>query len=213
MGSSSLLDIVGSAFIGLLLLMVALGLNENAHKNNFQTQENLTVQQNLVALVQILERDFRRMGYRNGGNPPADSCILYGSADSVVFVGDIQDNTVMDTVTWYLADSAAFTPALKVRWHCVNPYVRMLIRRDEHAGVLAPPDTFVWGVTQFSIVYYNTFKQVITDSPWVFPKKPIPVLMQVTMELQPLVAYDTAYSTNFAFWTETRLVSRNLTAR
>ena len=46
-----------------------------------------------------------------------------------------------------------------------------------------------------------------------FPQSPFPVLMTVGLEVQPLVSYDSLFQSNFAFWTETRLVSKNLTAR
>lgn len=226
MGNSTLIDIVGSTFIGLFLLLSAMRMNENAHANNFQTQENLTVQQNLVTLVQLLERDFRRIGYRRGGDPPPDSCILYGRRDSVVFVGDIADDGSLDTVTWYSPDTSKFTKALRNRWNCSNKFVRMLIRTDRNPGHLPyiTTDTLVFGVTQFSLRYYDTFKHLIVDTSYGkadtaayrYPSLPPPVLMQVSLEVQPLLAYgadSTAYQNNFAFWSETRLVSRNLTAR
>ena len=219
MGGSTLIDLVGSTFIGVFLLLAGLGLNENAHMNNFQTQENLTVQQNLTTLIQLLEHDFRRIGYLKGGNfDPNDGCVLYGRKDSVVFRGDMDDSLRIDTVSWYSPDTSRFTPALRTRWGCANRNVRLLIRKQY--GKI--PDTLVFGVTQFSLMYYNTFKQLIVDTSnsaacYIYPTSlPPPTLMQVNLMVQPLVAYgkdSTAYYQNFAFWTETRLVSRNLTAR
>jgi hypothetical protein len=214
MGTSTILDIIGSMIIGGFLLTAGLKLNSNAYKNNFLSQENVTVQQNLTALIQYLEHDFRKMGYRRGGNWDPDSIILYARKDSLVFLGDMSNDGVMDTVTWYFHDSTKFTPALRTRWHCPNPNVGLLIRKDFQGSAYEHTDTLVFGVTLFSFSYYNTFKIPITDTPYVFPTSfPPPVLMQVNMMVQPVVAYDTSYSQNFAFWTETRLVSRNLTAR
>lgn len=203
MGSTTLIDIIGSMLIGGLLLVTALRMNDNATRNTFESQENVTVQQNLTSLVQTLEQDFRRIGYRQGGNPAPDSCVLYGRSDSVVFVGDMNDDGSMDTVTWYIKK----TPIA----NCANPNARMLVRMDRNKGVTVV-DSGNLGVTLFSIGYYNGFMEAI-GTPFIFPAYPPPVLMQVSLMVQPTAAYDTAYSTNFAFWTETRLVSRNLTAR
>jgi type II secretory pathway component PulJ len=210
MGSSTFIDIVGSMIIGGLLLLAALRMNDSATRNNFASQENLTVQQNLKTLVQLLERDFRRIGYqRNGNVNPNDGCVLYGDRNCVVFRGDVDDNGYLDTVTW------KFVPP-SIPNYCPNPNAGLLVRTDRNwlgSTNESTVDTFRWGVTQFSIAYYETFNTQI-DTPYIFPGSfPPPVLMQVSLEVQPTEAYDTAYSTNFGFWTETRLVSRNLTAR
>lgn len=199
-----------------------MNMNETAHSNNFQTQENLTVQQNLVTLVQLLEHDFRRIGYRYGGNPLPDSCVLYGRRDSVVFVGDVTADGTMDTVTWYVTDTLS-TQALRNYWHIENKSVKLLIRIDRNPGHIPyiQTDTFAFGVTQFSISYYNgnmvpIYVDTATKKPYphfAFPQSPFPVLMTVGLEVQPLVSYDSLFQSNFAFWTETRLVSKNLTAR
>jgi hypothetical protein len=206
MGSSTLIDIVGSMIIGGFLLLAALRMNDSATRNNFQMQENLTVQQNLRTLVQFIERDFRRMGYRQSGNPPADSCIVYGDTNRVQFIGDIDNDGVLDNVTWRYVPPPK-PPALN---YVPNPNVGLLIRTDVDGGTTIV-DTEYFGVTQFWIKYFDAFNHYMPG--YVSGSSPIPVLMQVTLEIQPTTAYDTAYSTNFGFWTETRLVSRNLTGR
>jgi hypothetical protein len=204
MGSTALIDIIGSMLIGSLLLLVALRMNDSATRNTFQSQEQLTVQQNLTSLIQNLESDFRKIGYRSGGQaPPADSCIIYGRSDSIAFLSDINDNGTLDTVIWCLGK----TPVT----NCPNPNVRMLIRKTKANGIWTV-DSANLGVTQFSIAYFETFKTQI-PTPYILGSPSPPVLMQLTLMVQPTAAYDTAYTTNFAYWTQTRLVSRNLTAR
>jgi type II secretory pathway component PulJ len=204
MGSSSLLDIIGSMLIGGLLLLVTLRMNNNATSNTFQSQEELTVQQNLTSLVQVIEADFRKIGFRNGGlAPPADSCIIYGRSDSVAFMSDINNDGTLDTVIWYLEHSPIIG--------CPNKNVRMLVRQTHCKGQTVT-DSSNLGVDSFAVNYYETFKTRLTP-PYIQGTTPCPVLMQLTLEVQPVAAYDTAYSSNFAFWQQTRLVSRNLTAR
>ena len=207
MGSATLIDIIGSMLVGGLLLLVALRMNDSATMQTFQSQENLTVQQNLTSLIQNLEFDFRKIGYRAGGNaPPTDSCIIYGRSDSIAFLSDINDNGTLDTVIWYIEKSPIKG--------CPNPNVRMLVRETKSNGVWSV-DSANLGVTAFSIAYYETFKTQLdsTKLPYKLGTPSPPVLMQLTLMLQPVAAYDTAYSSNFAFWTRTRLVSRNLTSR
>jgi len=60
MGTTTLIDIIGSMLIGSLLLLVALRLNDQATKNTFDCQEQLTVQQNITFLVEALGADFRK---------------------------------------------------------------------------------------------------------------------------------------------------------
>ena len=210
MGSTVFIDIIGSMLIGGILLVAALTMNDNATKNTFQSQENLTVQQNLTSLIQTLEHDFRLIGYRNGGNPPADSCILYGRSDSIAFLSDLNDDGNSDTVIWYLERN----PICKYSKYCPNPNVKMLVRKAKCNGVWLV-DSANLGVTQFSIGYYNGFKVQIDTLhlPYTFLSPDPPILLQLNLMVQPIAAFDTAYSSNFAFWTQTRLVSRNLTAR
>ena len=104
MGTSVLLDIIGSMVIGGLLLLTALEMNDSATQNTYQSQENLTVQQNITSLVENLEWDFRKLGYC--ANPMLTSdpthYILKGTSDSISFVADTGNVGVLNTITWYL---------------------------------------------------------------------------------------------------------------
>ena len=63
MGFSTLLDIIGSAIIGGLLLMILFRMNDTAVQNNYDMNGEKIVQQNLVDLVELIEYDFRKIGY------------------------------------------------------------------------------------------------------------------------------------------------------
>ncbi len=63
MGSSVLLDIVGSTLIGAMLLLILFRINDATVENNYMYGGELVVQQNLVAVVQVLEFDFRKIGF------------------------------------------------------------------------------------------------------------------------------------------------------
>ena len=63
MGFSTILDILGSTIIGGILMMNLFQINSSAVENNYTGTGELTAQQNLSAIVQVIEHDFRKIGY------------------------------------------------------------------------------------------------------------------------------------------------------
>ncbi|KAF0210567.1 MAG: hypothetical protein FD178_3609, partial [Ignavibacteria bacterium] len=63
MGFSTLIDILGSTIVGGMLLMILFRLNEAATQNTYNYGADLIVQQSLVEVVQLLEYDFKKVGY------------------------------------------------------------------------------------------------------------------------------------------------------
>ncbi len=63
MGFSTLIDILGSTLVGGMLLLILFRINDTAVENSFSMGENLLVQKNLVEAVELLEFDFRKIGY------------------------------------------------------------------------------------------------------------------------------------------------------
>jgi hypothetical protein len=193
--------------IGGLLLLSALRMNETATKNTYQSQENLTVQQNMTAIIQTIQQDFRRIGYCR--NPSLTSnpayYILYGGADSIVFAADLKDTGTLNTVKWWLG----------ARVQTPNPdTVRMLCRQVDNQTTL---DANL-GVTQFSMRYLDVSGLPIPPPYIPVVVSRIPQLIELTIRVEPTAAYaeptalyrDTAYTQNFAYWRQTRLVSRNI---
>lgn len=206
MGSTVLIDIIGSMMIGGLLLVSALRMNESATKNTYQEQENLTVQQNMTAIIQTIQSDFRRIGYCKDPSQTADPTryILYGRSDSIAFAADINNSGTLNIVKWWLGAKIK-TP---------NPdTMRMLCRQVDNTTML---DANL-GVTQFSLVYIDVSGDTIVP-PYIGGLVPSPQLIQLTVKIEPTAAYaeptalyrENAYTQNFAYWRQTRLVSRNI---
>lgn len=63
MGFSTLLDIIGSMIIGGILLSITMRLNDAATEKTYNNSGELSMQQNLATVAQILEKDFRKIGY------------------------------------------------------------------------------------------------------------------------------------------------------
>ena len=200
MGSSTLIDIVSSMLIGGLLLVVAIKMDAQATKNTYDSEASLTVQQNLTSLVENIEYDFRKIGYCKNPNLTTDPAmyILYGDSDSIAFVADLSNIGELDTVTWYLGGAVPGSP---------NPDIRMLCRKVDSGPTMESN----LGVTEFSLAYFETFGQELPG--YVGGAPDPPQLIQLTVKVEPTAAYDTSYSSNYAIWRQTRLISRNLRDR
>src|SRR5512137_54209 len=90
MGFSTLIDLLGSMIVGGLLFIILLRLNEAATQNTFNNSSELQVQQNLVSVVQLIEYDFRKIGYcadYKKINPRF--AIIQAAKDSITFQTDL----------------------------------------------------------------------------------------------------------------------------
>lgn len=203
MGSTTLLDIIGSMLVSGILLLAALRMNEQANVNTFESQANLTVQQNLTSIINNIEWDFRKTGYCGDPNaqPKNFMYIVHGDTSDITFVGDLDDNGTLDTIRWYQGATPIAGTA--------NPRVRMLYRTINGA---APYEANL-GVTQFYLRYFDTNGDTVSTP---FDAPSTVKLIEVTVRVEATALYNATYSdttSNFSVWRETRLASRNLQAR
>jgi type II secretory pathway component PulJ len=82
MGYSTLLDILGSIIIGGILLTIAFRLNGAATEKTYNNSGELSLQQNLSTIAQIIENDFRKIGYCADCNKLPDPSKAILSADT-----------------------------------------------------------------------------------------------------------------------------------
>ncbi len=199
MGFSTILDIMGSIVIGGMLLMILLRLNDAAVQNSFQYNGELIVQRNLVEVVQLIEHDFRKIGFCKDWNnfPDPTKAILVADSNSIIFLTDVDSDKDMDTLKYILgpASELSETP---------NPRDRMLYRVIND-GPLAGSNL---GVTEFKLTYFDPFGNTI----------PFPILtpseiytMQIDLTVEDVAAYNQEY--NRVFWRQIRLAARNLENR
>lgn len=200
MGFSTLIDIFGSTIIGGLLFLTLLRLNESATQNTYTFGGELDVQQNLVATVQLLEYDFRKIGYCKDYTkiPIPSKAIIAANDTSITFLSDVApDDGNVDTVRYYLgpASELAGTP---------NPRDRMLYRVINNAT----PRGSNLGVVLFKLTYFNALGDTI-PSPVSVPGEIY--TMQIDVKVENPSAYDQQYSS--AFWRQIRLAARNIRNR
>lgn len=200
MGFSTLIDIFGSTIIGGLLFLTLLRLNDSATENTYTFGGELEVQQNLVATVQLLEYDFRKIGYCQDYTkiPIPSKAIIAASDTSITFLSDVApEDGKVDTVKYYLGplSELAVTP---------NPNDRMLYRVVNHNK----PRGANLGVVLFKLTYFNALGDTIA-----FPIN-VPgeiYTMQIDIKVENTSAYEKKYSN--AFWRQIRLAARNIRNR
>lgn len=205
MGFTTLFDIAGSMIIGGILMMIVWRLGDASTEKTYNNSGELTIQQNLLVLAQMIEFDFRKIGYCNSWDAIMDprtkqpfnssQAIIYADETSITFYTDLDPyNGVLDSVRYYLGpvSECPSTP---------NPRDRILYRVENNA-VPAPSNL---GVTEFRMVYFDVNDDVI----------PTPVLtrgliksIEINITVENVAAYDEKYSN--AFWKQIRLASRNV---
>jgi hypothetical protein len=199
MGFSTILDILGSMIIGSILLSITLRLNDSATGKTYNNSAELSLQENMATVAQIIETDFRKIGFCADWNkfPDPSKAVIFADEASIKYLTDIDSDSNMDSVLYYLGPTSELlsTP---------NPRDRMLYRIVNNEA----PKTSNLGVTQFRLVYFDALGDTIP------PPITTPGLItsvEINLAVESVAAYDTAYSS--AFWRQIRLVARNLKNR
>lgn len=199
MGFSTILDILGSMIIGSILLSITLRLNDSATGKTYYNSAELSLQENMATVAQIIETDFRKIGYCADWNkfPDPSKAVVYADESSIKYLTDIDSDSNMDSIRYYLGPTSELlsTP---------NPRDRMLYRVLNNET----PKTSNLGVTQFRLVYFDALGDTIP------PPITTPGLItsvEINLAVESVAAYDTSYSS--AFWRQIRLVARNLKNR
>ena len=199
MGFSTLLDIIGSMIIGGILLNITLRLNDAATEKTYNNGAELSLQENMAVVAQMLETDFRKIGFCADWNkfPDPSKAIVYADESSIKYLTDLDSDTNMDSIRYFLGPTSELlsTP---------NPRDRMLYRVANNEA----PLTSNLGVTQFRLVYFDALGDTIAP--------PITTAglinsIEINLTVESVAAYDEKYSS--AFWRQIRLVARNLRNR
>ena len=201
MGFSTLLDIVGSVIIGGLILLILFRLNNSATANLYNSYSEATVQQSIVSVVQVLESDFRKIGYCKDWNkiPDPTKAILYADTSKFVFITDIDNDGNVDTLDYYLGPTSALS-------NTPNPRDRLLYRVVNNET----PRSANVGLTEFKITYFNSLGDTIKTLPLTSNTGQIHTI-QIDVETQNSEAMDSTYVTSF--WRQIKLSAKNLQNR
>ncbi len=214
MGSQVILDIIASSVTFGTLLLMTIRVNGSVNENMQRYNGDLIVQENIVTLTQIIEYDFRRIGYCKDPTkfPDPTKAIILADSNRIRFYTDLgtlanpDGDGNLDILEYYLGPTSELlmTP---------NPGDRMLYRVENNET----PKGANLGVTMFDLKFFDALKDTLK-----FPiTNPGAIwAMQITVQVENLAAttpqfntasFDKQYSS--AFWRQVRLVSRNLRNR
>jgi hypothetical protein len=208
MGSASILDIIASFIIAGAVMLSIHKTNGFVRQTNFTTGSDLVTQQNLVSVVGMIEKDFRRIGYcANPMNlPDPTQAITSVSAHSFKFLTDVDnfghgDGTV-DTVEYSISDTLVLSKT-------PNRRDRLLFRKvfSQNASSRSSIAMSI-GLTKFDFAYLNLYDSALT----------LPITnfgairsIQLSVELENPFPYDTVNT--YAYWRQVRLSAKNLNNR
>lgn len=196
MGTNVILDIIGSIIIGGILMLSIFRVNNSSTEDLYRGSGNLVAQTNLATVVQILETDFRRIGYCADWEqiPIPTEAILNADSVGIRYLTDVDKNGVVDTMYYYF-DHATDIPGTP------NPRDRFLYRVVNNET----PVGINLGVTQFKMEYYNALGTKL-NFPIADPREIY--TMQIDITVEDVAAYDEKYQT--IFWRQIRMAARNL---
>lgn len=202
MGFSTLIDIIGATIIGGILLIMVNKLNERAIETNIVYGSDKLLQMEVVQLADLLESDFRRIGYCEDPSKVSDSTQIIISADTsqIKFITDTNRDGNLDTLQYYVSDTLALNMTK-------NPRDRILFRKHQDY-----PNEQILNVssniTHFYLRYFDALN-VELSSPVASPS--LISYMEISFKVEDSEAYDEQYSE--AYWQQVRLTSRNLRKR
>ena len=199
MGFSTLLDILGSIIIGGVLMSIVFRLTDAATEKTYNNSGELALQQNLATVAQIIERDFRKIGYCANWNklPDPSKAILMADSCGIKFLTDIESDGNLDSIHIYLGPTSELSAT-------ANPRDRLLYR-VVNGDV---PVEANLGITHFNMIYYDALGDSIYH-PIMNNGEISSVEINVTVE--NVAAYNENYSR--AYWRQIRMVARNLKNR
>lgn len=202
MGYSTLLDIVGSIIMGGVLMVILLTTNSNAVQTTYNYGGDVSIQKGLTTLVQVIDSDFRKIGYSSIQTIVLDptKVILFADTSSIKFLSDVSNNGTIDTVYYYLGPAGELS-------YTTNPNDRILYRIT-HDTVSSPITMRNPGVSIFRFSYYDTSGKSLSC--------PVSSLgkiakIQIQLKMESAIAYSGVYVS--AYWNGTKRISVNVLDR
>ena len=200
MGFNTILDVLGSIIVGGLILLILFRLNSSATANLYNNNSEANVQMSMISVAEVLESDFRKIGYCKDWTkiPDPTKAILMADTSSIKFLTDLENDGNVDTLYYYIGPTSelANTP---------NPRDRLLYRVVNGS---APKSSNV-GITRFKLSYFDSFGNEITKMP-VSPTGKIQKI-QIDLQVENAEAIDSTYTVSY--WRQIKLSAKNLSNR
>jgi hypothetical protein len=210
MGTSTIFDIIGSAMVAGLLLLTALRLNAQANETTLIYNGSVRLQQNMVALIDWVEHDFRRIGYCKDYTkiPFPTQSIRIADSSNITFWTDDQSTGNLDSIRWYIGPTSEMSST-------PNPRDRKIYRKLNNTT----PVGWNLGVTQFKLDYYD-YAGAALATPVAQPSSIYSMQISIACE-SPFTFQEQYRATKAAdsladfqvFWRQLRMAAKNLRNR
>lgn len=143
---SIIIDILGSTFIGGMILMLLLQMNMSSSNASYSSDTELKLQQNAKTLAEVLNYDLRKVGYNYKG-----TAVITADSTRIKFYADMQapgtaGYGVVDVVEYFLTDSTKATGT-------ANPKDKVLVRVLNGTDSLSGPSL---GLVKLRFSYLNS---------------------------------------------------------
>jgi hypothetical protein len=162
MGSQVVLDLISATIIFGSLLVIGIRMNAFTSENMQKIRSDVIVQENLVAVISMVEYDFRKIGYIANADSALDSehsAIIEADSSHIKFITDygnspgVKFTTEPGGKTDTIEYRYGLTASDLVTW-TPNPRDRYLYRNFNWAE-MANPAKVSLGVTRFKLTYYD----------------------------------------------------------
>jgi RNase P/RNase MRP subunit p29 len=169
-------DLIGTTIVAGILILMMMGLTGSVSESTTQQMLDVTTQQALSTIENMVEYDFHKMGFEAPG-----AAITVMGGDNITFSAGIDTNgdgvsDGVNTITYQLSGTsvASSTP---------NPNDRVLYRT---VGA-ATPVAVCLGVTAFGLQYYDKSGNITANPANV-------KAIEVSLTVQSTMPYDNNYS-------------------
>lgn len=138
---AAVLDLIGATLISAFITFMLISVNNNLSVTATQQYMNTNTQQNMVALTEMMQFDFKNIGYR------VTDTIKIQKADTSYFSFklDYDNNGTVDSIIYYLGNTSELAMT-------DNPDDRPLYRKVNNTTAL--PGN--WGITRMRFKYYDS---------------------------------------------------------
>ena len=192
MGTSTLMDIIGSTFILGILILAVVAVNASVSDWTFGSTSTLNAQTNAVEVARLIEWDFLKIGY---AVPDILPKISLADSTQLTFYADLDRKGKIDTVRYYTKN-----PVSRVG---LNPNTFVLYRLTNSE----PEAGSNLGMTLFRLAYYDSLGNKLS-MPVTTPARIRSIEAAFMVEsIIPSMEGDTTYPG--AYW-EKRIYPRNL---
>ena len=161
------LRLIGSIVIGGLFLLGILRYQSDLREHSFKQTNNLIIQWNAMGIIEVLENDFRNIGFGVSA-----SAFAVADSNSIKYYVDLGADGITDSVRYVISatSAASGTP---------NPRDRILYRIENDA----PQQDAALGVTDFKLKYFDDGGIETTDLSEI-------KTIEITLEMESPIPYD-----------------------